>query len=58
MLASATSIVLICIVCLSFPSMQQGAIAGLLIILVLCPKAILAAFFVLIILFVAGSKIK
>ena len=58
LLASATSIALISIVGLAFPGTQQGAMASLLVLLILCPKAILVAFFIFVILAVAGSKLN
>jgi len=57
LLASAIPIAVICIVGLAFESTQQGAAAGLLILLIICPKAILMAFIFFLILFVVGSKL-
>jgi len=57
LLASAIPIAVICIVGLAFESTQQGAAAGLLILLILCPKAISMAILLFVILIVAGSKL-
>jgi hypothetical protein len=50
LLASAVSLALVCLACLSIPETRYGGIGGLVVILLLLPKAIPIAIFIIVLL--------